>query len=66
MEPMTFVSVFQDAVSKVFIAMHAVTQGFALCLTACTAGDNKLNAISDFDYLTCWQFRIDPEIVLYS
>jgi len=41
MEPMTFASLFQDAVSNVFIAMHAVTQGFALCLTACTAEDNK-------------------------
>jgi len=39
MEPMTFASMFQDAVSNVFIAMHAVTQGFALYLTACTAKD---------------------------
>jgi hypothetical protein len=29
------------AVYNVFTAMHAVTQGFALYLTACTAGDNK-------------------------
>jgi hypothetical protein len=41
MEPMTFASEFQDAVSNIFIAMHAVTQGFALCLTACTAEDKK-------------------------
>jgi len=37
MEPMTFALLFQATLPKYLIAMHAVMQGFALYLTACTA-----------------------------
>ncbi len=38
---MTFTSLIQVTLPKVLFAVHAVTQGFALCLTACTAKDHK-------------------------
>jgi hypothetical protein len=49
---MTFTSVFQDAVANDFIAVHTVTQGFALFVIACTAKDYKLEK-----RLLFWPFK---------